>query len=99
MDAYAAIYTLITGEESLEPTPPDIADRFTRGRFSSLVLYVRDLAHPSTTTPSTTFQEVHFSQANSALFRIELHDDKGTGTWAYFQRPGIGEKIHQIVQP
>ena len=96
MDQYAKFYQLIGNERSLE-VPDEIKRLFNQPSPSVLSLKIRTEA--TSQSISKPFIEVNFVNEGD-YYRIELHEEGSSGSWAYFYHPGIYNKVLEMfIQP
>ncbi|MBA2367545.1 MAG: hypothetical protein H0V82_00795 [Candidatus Protochlamydia sp.] len=83
---YAEFYHFTASQLSLENLQDGVKKLFNAPHFASLMTRFQAVA-PSQIPASKIFQIVQLVPAD--YFRIQLHEGKGGGEWAYFYQAGI----------
>lgn len=94
-EEYARFYELLAAEQSI-PVTEELANNFLQSEVMSLSVLVRPDRSLSGAWQQRSFQEIQFA-AQGDSFRVELRVDDPSGSWAYFQRPGVYNEVRQLL--
>jgi hypothetical protein len=94
---YETFYKLVSSDSSPSGTHENIKKLFNQNHFSILNLKVRSDPRGSAEISTKTFQDIQFASQGD-YYRVELREEGGQDTWAYFYHPGIYQESLQLFK-
>ncbi len=95
LDTYAKIYQLIEKDQSVDPVTEEQTSQYSV-QPARLVISVKTESDAKWQEDVKVFQTVEFAQKGNG-YRVGLHEDNPGVQWAYFEHPGIYQKILELL--
>lgn len=96
LQAYSKFFDLVKDDRSLSAVEIEEAVKlFSTEQPATLALKLRNNSAKSAGENSMIFQEVQFDTRRD-FYRVNLHEQTATATWAYFHHDNVYKKIIQI---
>ncbi len=98
LEHYKNLYTLLSQDKSISPLPDDALQTFNTGNPATLTIRVRPEKKEFVSATTKVFQHIVFaSQGND--YRIQLREGQKQDSWAYFNHPGIYQRLMTLMIP